>query len=199
MVQRIMMLGAAVLILAAVPAAQAGCPGCDKIAKTGHGFCCGKGKVFGVSLTSKKLFKSLEGQEIDPSKIHCPGCKKAYKTNGKCEHCNVEVANGKLYHSWVSHSLAVGKQVDAKKAAYCGGCKKAYEENGRCDHCSVGFVAGRMFKDTDMYKHAVAALTTLSKAAEAAGHCESCAIAMVTNGTCEKCNVSFKDGNKETG
>ena len=79
-------------------------------------------------------------------------------------------------------------------AAFCGGCKTARKENTRCDHCNVGFAAGRAFKDMDLYKHALLALETLTKASETATKCEACAVAMVTNGTCDKCNVQFKDG-----
>lgn len=194
MMYKAMMLGVAVLLVAAVPVAQAGCPGCDKVTKGDDGFCCGKGKAFGVELTSESLYKALEGHKADAKEIHCPGCKEAFKTNGKCSHCNVAAAGGKMYRSWVSHTLAQGKPVSAKMAAFCGGCKTARKENGRCDHCSVGFAAGRAFKDTGLYKHALLAIETLKKASQAAAKCEACAVAMVTNDKCEKCNVQFKDG-----
>lgn len=194
MLQRMLMLGAAALFAAAVPAAQAGCPGCEKVVKKGEGFHCGKGKVFGVRLTSEKLYKALEGHKADSEKIQCPGCKKAFKTDGKCEHCKLAAANGQMYRSWVSHTLAKGTPIEAKKAAVCGGCKTAHKENGRCEHCNVGFVAGRMFKDTEVYKHALVAFKTLNKATQTAEKCDVCAVAMVTNASCDKCKVEFKDG-----
>jgi len=175
-----------------------GCKGCKLVDKTGEGFCCGKGRAFGVELTSKSLYEALVGHSFESSKITCSGCKTALKSNGKCEHCHVAAANGKFYKSPVAHALAKGKPVDVKHDADagqgCPGCEKAIHENGRCDQCKVSFVAGRMFSSEDDYKAALAAHETLEHAAAAAKQCEACSVAMVTNGTCDHCKVKFEDG-----
>lgn len=199
MIRNLMVLGCVLAFAGAANPALAGCKGCDKVAKSGEGFCCGKGKIYGVELTSKKLFKALEGHSINKSEMKCAGCKKAAETNGKCEHCNVSITNGKAFHSNVSYVLAKGIPVSAEKAAACGGCKTAHKDNGFCTGCSVGFVAGRLFADKDSYNAAKAALTTLVKAATASTKCAACAVAMVTDGECEHCKVSFKDGKKTEG
>ena len=193
------LLGAVVIVGAATPVMAGGCKGCDKVAKTGDGFCCGKGKAFGVELASKKLYTALAGKKIDIENIRCPGCKTAAKTSGKCSHCNVGIADGKVFHSSVSHTLAKGKPMTAEKAAHCDSCKTAFKDNGRCTGCSVGFVAGRSFKDNKVYEAAVAALKTLVAAVYTAKKCEACAVAMVTDGECTFCKLKFKDGKKITG
>lgn len=177
----------------AAPSLAAGCPGCDKVEKTGHGFCCGSGKSFGVALASEKLFKSLEGEKVDISKMKCDGCKKAAENGGSCDHCNAYFHDGKVYHSKIAVALAKGEAIPAEKAAHCAGCKTAYDQNTQCTGCGVGFVAGRMYKTAD-YKAALAAHKLLAKAVETAKKCEACAVAMVTDGECAHCNVQFKDG-----
>ncbi len=181
---------------AGAPAMAGGCEGCDLVAKKGEGFHCGKGLVYGVELTSKKLFEALAGQKVEADKIKCPGCKYATKTNGICSHCKVGAAGGKLYHSMLSHKLAKGLRYSEKKVSLCGGCKTAYRQHGRCTGCNVGFVSKRMFKDQADYDVALAARKTLVAAVEVSKKCETCAVAMVTDGKCAKCNISFKDGKK---
>lgn len=181
-------------VLAMVPRADAGCPGCDKVATSGEGFHCDKGEIYTVKLGSEKLYKALAGHAVDPASMKCAGCKAAALTSGTCAHCNVGIANGKAYHSMVSHTLAKGELVDAEHAAKCKGCTVAFEGNGKCTGCNVGFVAHRMFKGDEDFKAAKSAHAILAKAA--ASKCEACAIAMVTDGKCEHCKVSYKDGKK---
>lgn len=195
------LLGAVVMAGAATPAMAGDCKGCDKFAKTGEGFCNehGKGKIFGVDLTSEKLYTTLAGQEIDAAELKCPGCKAAAKTNGRCDHCNVGIAEGKAFHSTVSYKLAKGTPMTAEKAAHCEACRTAFESNGRCTACNVGFVAGRAYEDESDYKAALAAHKTLALAVKTARQCEGCAVAMVTDGKCAHCKTRFKDGEKIEG
>lgn len=186
-----------VLLVSVTPALAGGCAGCSKVAKVGEGFCCGKGKIYGVKLSSKKLYAALAGHKIDDEAIKCAGCKAAAKSNGRCEHCGVGAADGKLFHSKPSHALAKGTVVSAAKAAHCDACLLAFKINGYCSGCDSGFVAGRMFKGKEEYKAALAAHKTLVDASAASKKCEACAVAMVTDGKCEQCNVSFKDGRSE--
>lgn len=194
----LMLVSALAFVGAAAPAMAGDCKGCDKVARDGEGFCCGKGIAYGVKLTSKKLHTALVGSKYDGNEIKCPGCKHAIETNGKCEHCKLAVANGRFFHSPVAHTLAKGKLVSAKEASSCKGSKEGHAENGFCEGCGVGFVAGRMFKGEEDYKAALAAHKILAKAALASAKCEDCAVAMVTDGTCESCKVKFKHGKKTT-
>jgi len=177
----------------AVPALAAGCPGCDKVVKTGEGFCCGKGETLGVKLTSQKLFDSLEGKKVDKTEIKCDGCKKAAAKGGSCDSCKKYFHDGKAYTSKIAVALAKGKPVSAEKAAQCAGCKTAHKQSTECTGCGVGFVASRKYKGED-YKVALAAHKVLAKAVTTSKKCEACAVAMVTDGKCTQCNVSFKNG-----
>lgn len=201
MVRRMLFtVGVAAVLVANAPALAGGCKGCAKVAKASDGFCCGKGKAFGVDLTSKQLHAALVGYAVEADKIRCPGCKVAMKTSGSCDYCKVIAADGKFYRSHVAAVLAKGSPVTEELIAACPqrceGCKVAFKNGGKCEKCGVGFVAGRMFTGKDLYTAAQHAFKTLTKAASLAKDCEACAVAMVTNGTCEKCKVRFENGKK---
>lgn len=181
------------------PAMAGDCEGCDLVAKNGEGFHCGKGLMYGVDLTSKKLYDALAGHEVQIDTVKCPGCKAAAKTNGICSHCNVGLAGGKLYHSMLSHKLAKGSPTSTEKVGQCFSCKTAYKKHGRCTACDVGFVSKRMYKEKGEYEAALAARTTLVAAVKLSEKCETCAVAMVSDGKCEKCNIRFKDGKRSSG
>ena len=56
-------------------------------------------------------------------------------------------------------------------------------------------IGDRMFENEEDHRVALAAYQTLEKANFVAeGICEDCAVAMVNDGRCDKCNVSFEDG-----
>lgn len=190
------------LVGATNPAVAGDCGGCSKIAKGADGFCCAKGKAFGVEIASKKLFTALSGHEFDAEKLQCPGCKTAAQCGGRCETCNISAANGKFYRSPVAHVLAKGMPTSAGLVAACPErckqCPIAHKNSERCKSCDVGFVADRMFQGTDLYEGALAAFATLKKAVHVAGACEQCAVALVTDGTCTKCNVKFTGGERAT-
>lgn len=182
-----------------VRAVAGGCKGCEKVVTTGEGFCCGKGRCFGVPMTSKKLHAALVGHKIDASTAStspCRDCLKSLKSYGKCDHRSLVI--GKEYGSPVSYRLAKGtpaaEEFVAPSSTPCKGCKIAFAEDGRCDSCNVGFVAGRMYEQEEDHRAALHAYKTLAKAAKVATKCEGCAIAIVTDGRCAGCNVSFKDG-----
>ena len=190
-----------VLTVAALPAVAraAACSGCKTVRDKGEGFCCGKGQAFGVDLTSQKLHETLAGKKVNPDQMKCTGCKSAAAANDVCKHCKTGAFDGKVYKSMVAYALAKGKPVTQKDVAGCGGCagcEAAHADNGLCSYCKVGFVAGRMFRGEEDYQAALAAHKTLVKAAKTAEHCEACAVAMVTDGKCTACRVSFTDGKK---
>jgi hypothetical protein len=185
-----------VVFVGAVSPAKAGCPGCEAVAKKGEGFCCGHGIVFGLQLGSEELYKTLSGKEIDVNRIECPGCKSAHETNGQCSHCKVGMAGGKMYRSSAAHVLAKGSPVSEAAACQCKGCKTARAENGFCDKCGAGYIAGRFYRGKESYDAALAAHQTLANAIELAKKCVGCAVALVTDGTCPSCKVTYKDGKK---
>lgn len=173
---------------------------CKAIYKDGSGWCspCKEGAVHGVAIKSGKLYQALCGVEVkDKSKMKCGGCKIAHEKNGKCDYCNVTFHDGKYYRSPIAVVLASGKAVDAK-AVKCGGCKKAAhsKKGGFCSPCGAGHVGGMVFMGAKLFEKAVLAMNTLMDSAGVAGKCESCAVAMVTNGKCDQCKVEFKDGKK---
>ncbi len=174
------------------------CAGATGSAAADGSFADGKGQIFGVELASQKLYDALAGLSVESDKVRCPGCAKAQKEQGHCEHCKVYSANGKFYKSPFSYALAKGTPINAEKMASsshkCAECEKAFKENGRCEHCGVGFVAGRMFKGDEPYKVALAAYDLLKRAVKAATSCEECAVAMVTDGKCSDCKVKFDNG-----
>lgn len=169
-----------------------------KTAKVDNGWCseCNVGYVSGVKLESKELYDALAGVKVDKEKVQCPGCKTALAKNGACDHCHVRFEHGVAYKSPVAAKLAAGKPMaHGADEIKCPGCKKAAKAGeGWCDHCGGGIVGHRWFSDKKAYQDAVAARATLVKAAQAAEKCKGCAIAMVTDGKCDHCNVSFKDG-----
>jgi len=172
-----------------------GCKCCVDKAKAGTGFCCGSGLVFGVQTKSKALYEAMAGKKVDTATWPCGDCKKALAAGGECASCKVYAADGQLYRSPVAASLAKGNLVpEGSSATECSACKDALKDNGFCDKCGVGFVANRVYASKDDWKAAQKAHTTLTSAAAASAKCDTCAVAMVTDGSCGPCNVSFKDG-----
>jgi hypothetical protein len=188
-------------------------------AKTVDGWCqdCKVGYFAGVKIQSKKLYDALEGQPVaDTASIKCPACKAAIQTDGRCDHCQAGFAHKTKYSSKVAYRLARGKAMgaggltcsgDAAKctgretkcgggATKCSGCAGQLADRGWCEGCKIGLVGNRVFKDKATYDEAVQARETLKTAAKTAEKCEACAVAMVTDGGCTTCKVSFKDGKK---
>ena len=169
------------------------------MARVGHGSCCGKSMAFGVKLASQKLYKALAGRAItapEAAKCPCPDCQKSADGKGSCDRC--KFTGGKMYNSGVAYALAKGQPMPSELVAACPDrcelCVTAHKKNGRCEKCGVGFVADRMFEKKADYLAAVEAYKTLEKAATTAKHCEHCATAMVTDGSCTKCKVKFENG-----
>lgn len=181
-----------------VGSALAGGECCDK-AKAENAWCghCKTGFFAGQVIKSEGLHKALAGTPA-PADAKCDGCKKAMAANGTCDHCHVAFANKMMYHSMVAHDLAIGT-CTAEKDMKCEACKKNAAGNGWCDACKKGMVGCFAFSDKAAYDKAVTALNTLKEAMKAADKCEGCAVAMVTDGKCAKCNVSYKGGKKVEG
>lgn len=184
---------AAALVLAMASNAMAQHSFCTE-SKLKDASCCGNSYFDGVSFKSAKLHKALSGKTVKASYVKCEGCKKALKNDGEC--C-ASFAGGKSYKSKVAYTLAKGKAVDTSKIK-CEGCQKAAKkDNGWCEGCKVGLVGNKVYKNEKDYKAATKARVILAKAVKTSKKCEDCAVAMVTDGTCEGCKVSFKDGKKK--
>lgn len=197
---------ATIATLALVASAWADCT-CAKDKAAGAGWCtdCKEGYVAGVSTKSKRLYDAMQGTTITPADVKksgCSNCEKALASNGSCDACHVHFAGGKMYKSAAAARLAAGTALN-KETPMCGGCKAAVEKNGLakmcertawCDGCKAGFVHGARYDTKEGFESAKSSHALLTKAATAAGKCESCAVAMVTDGECKSCKVSFKNG-----
>ena len=155
---------------------------------------CKTGVAFGRRIKSEKLTAALNGKEVNESAIKCGGCKTAFKVNGRCSHCKVSFSGGKAYNSPVALALSKGEVISPAKIR-CAGCKTNFEKGkGFCTHCNAGVLAGLMFKNEKDYSAAQEAEAILTTAIKTADTCQACAVAMVTDGQCSQCKVSFKNG-----
>lgn len=168
---------------------------------------CKDAVLCGVKITNEKLFNALQGKEVKAEEIAktCKSCATALKDNGFCSACKVWFQGDKMYTSPVAARLAAGETLTEEKIAKCpcAECKKAIEGADKskwsafahyCEPCKGGVVAGHCFKGKDIYDNAAKAIAILVKANDACAKCEGCALAMVSDGTCDHCKVSFKDG-----
>lgn len=169
---------------------------CAEIKKAGCGWCdaCHSGMSCGKELKSETVYKTVAGVDA-PKDMKCKGCAKAAKESGTCEHCHVSFAAGRMYTSPAAYTVASGAKVDAKDVK-CADCRKMIESHtdGFCDKCGAGLVHGMVFKGKAAYEKAVQAMDLLAQAVAASAKCEGCAMGMLTDGKCDKCKVSFKNG-----
>lgn len=163
-----------------------------ELAKKGEGFSHGHGKVFGIKLTSEKLYHVLLGERVDPEKVHCASCKEAIKTHGVCKEHKIGAVNGRMYRSPFAYTLASGKPVDPEKVAKCSTCRQALKEKAFCKSCNVGYAANRVFEGREAHHDASAAYEMLMKAAELARECEVCGVARATSGNCPKHKNAYR-------
>jgi len=136
----------------------------------------------------------------------CAGCADMKKSGeGWCDHCkagmvaHVDVKDAKVYKAMKDSSFAKawekGEAVKVSEVK-CADCKKMVEshKDGWCKKCNAGLVAGHVFKSEADYKKADHAMTVLRSASKS--KCEGCAVAMVSDGKCDQCKTSYKDGKK---
>lgn len=157
---------------------------------------CGGGVAFGHHTKSEKLVAALAGHKANDGGMNCTGCKTALENSTECAHCKVGFRHGLAYRSPVSMKLAKGEIVDMN-TIQCPRCKTMAEQGkGECTACKVGMVVGLLFKAKEDFKSAKKANTILAKAVKTASKCEGCAVAMVSDGSCEGCKISFNEGKK---
>ena len=164
-------------------------------ARTADQWCsdCGVGFVSAVKIESKRLFETLAGRAAATSVIKCRTCRRARSSDGYCDECRVGYTDGTRYRSKVAHRLARGKAIDRTEIA-CAECRANVGQSGWCEACEAGIVGNRSYCDKSEYRSAKRARKVLASAARA--DCESCAVAMVTDGRCEKCRISYEDGRR---
>lgn len=185
--------------LFAVPASADEKCTCSK-AKTKNVVWCPKckhGMFFGLETKSQKLTETLAGQPAPKSKtdIKCKECLKAIENDGTCSHCHLAYTGGNMYKSIPAFTLAKGTRADPASIK-CADCKKAIEskKDAFCKTCNAGIVGGRIFKTHESFGKAEESMKLIKLAVATAEKCESCAVAMMTDGECSKCKVTFKDG-----
>lgn len=196
----------ALVVAASAATAWADCT-CAKDKAAGNGWCsdCKEGYVDGIEIKNKKLYDTLQGTTVSADQVKksgCGACEKAYAGNSTCDACHVSFASGKMYKSAHAAHLAAGTRV-TKDTPMCAACKAACEKEGLekmaqgtgwCDQCKAGFVHGVRYDSKEAFESAKKSYAIVSNAAQASSKCEGCAIAMVTDGECEHCKVSFKNG-----
>ena len=194
--RRLWINGCMAALLLSATLAHAGGECCDS-AKVKNAWCegCKVGFFADISLTSQKLHGALSAAKMNPESLECGGCRVALEESTTC--CDRYFTRGYAYKSRFAADLARGKRIDVAKLE-CEGCKTASGKNGWCEGCSFGLVGNYSFKDQKSHAAAVMAHAIIKKANDTVQKCESCAIAMVTDGSCATCDVSFRDGKKMT-
>ena len=192
-----------VALLALAPStavAAAPGPGCTcPTAQLKGGWChdCNVGYLAAVKIKSELLFEVLDahGHDIDPTAIGCSQCKKARESDGFCEKCRMGWVDKKAYMSRLTYHLAKGDPQDLSKIA-CPVCRKNARTCGWCESCKVGMLGSTAVTDRTDFAHAAKAYQRLLAAIQLLSKCETCAIAMMSDGSCLKCQVSYLSGKK---
>jgi len=166
-------------------------------AKVEHGWCDahGVGYVASIEIRSKLLYETLDahGHTLDLSTFECASCQKAIASDGFCEEHRVGFVRRQVYFSRLTYELARGQTRDPATLT-CPVCRKNAETLGWCEKCAVGMVGRVAMKDRQGYEHAARAVKILQAATQAAGRCEWCAVAMVTDTECPLCKITYKEG-----
>lgn len=177
------------------PAVAAECT-CDKCKLEGC-WCdkCKVGHLAGVRIESELLFEVLDahGHTIDPAAIQCDVCKEAIKSDEFCDKCRIGWLDKKAYMSRLTFHLAKGAAKE-RTAITCDNCKRVSAKGGWCDTCGHGMVGNVAIKDKADFAHALKAYRRLLKAVELSARCETCAVALMSDGECTKCGKRYRDG-----
>ena len=184
-------LAIALLVCTSTALAECTC----KTAKLENGWCkgCKAGHIAGLMIQSNKLWSAVAASPNEGENFKCQTCKKcADAGSGYCETCNVGYIGKQHYHSKAGYFLARGEPIDPAKLK-CEDCQKNLGGTVWCENCKAGVVGYAHFKDKAQYDAAVQARANVSIAA--ATKCESCQLAILNDGSCNKCKRVYKDGN----
>lgn len=190
--QRNGILTTAAVMLCSASAAWADCSSCTANAKT-DGWCdkCKVGYYDGVKLTFRPAYDVLQPVAADKLAEKCAGCKKAAASNGTCDQCHIRFIDKQGYKSWVAVHFAGAERFDAEKSK-CDDCKRSKAAYRSCRACGANVIGNRSFKDVKAFEAALPARMALQSAS--ATKCEGCAVAVLTNGKCEKCKLEYANG-----
>ena len=187
------------LLLALLPAAPLSvaeevCTCAD--ARLIHGWCAAHeiGYVAGLEIRSRDLFETLDthGHQVDPHRLGCAQCRDAHP-DGYCEEHHRGFVDGLTYFSTLTYQLAKGHARNSSEIT-CPTCRNNSESHGWCSKCEVGMVGNVEIRDRKDFQVASGEYDRLLQAKEAAVRCEMCAVAMIYDGECPACKITYKDG-----
>ncbi len=171
---------------------------CDTIKRT-DGWCelCKVGYLVGVKIESASFFELLDahGHQIDPRLLVCDPCRVLYESHGYCPRCHVGFVGKQMYFSKLTYYLARGKVSDAGGIT-CTTCLTNAQKSGWCSVCKIGMVGHRAYRDRSEFEQTAKLREILISAIPLEKECWSCALAMINDGTCLKCNTSFLGGHR---
>jgi len=189
---------AACLIAAGASCVEAVPEACTCLsARESHGWCDTHdvGYVASIEIRSRLLYETLDahGHQLDLGTFECASCRSAIATSGFCAEHRVGFVNGLAYFSRLTYELARGERCDAATIS-CAVCRKHAEGSGWCEEHRLGMIGRVAIRDRAAFEHAAAALEVLQAANREAARCEHCAMAIVTDGWCPLCRISYKNG-----
>jgi len=141
------------------------------------------GRVAGLSVPSAQLFETLDphGHVIAHESVTCPTCVAAIRSDGYCNPCHIGWRDGLAYMTRLTWLLAGGTRTSAA--------------DGLPEFPAVGGVVGNVrIADDATLTEALQAFEVLRSAVEMCDRCEVCACAMVYDGTCPDCNITYFAG-----
>jgi hypothetical protein len=167
-----------------------------------HGWCdaCSVGFVASFRVGSPELYETIHphGHEVDPEVVRCASCRRAIKENGWCDDCGAGYHSGEAYFSQLTYLLVQGEVVARPEALACAECRRHAQQHGWCVACSAGMVGNVRFAERSLFDRAARQLDIFFVARETVARCVFCAQAMIANGRCPECRVTYADGKPST-
>ncbi|MCH7545707.1 MAG: hypothetical protein IID30_04810 [Planctomycetes bacterium] len=161
-------------------------------ARVHNGWCdsCGRGFVAGLTIESEKLFEALDahGHIIDLNLVTCDSCLQAIRRDGFCPVHRWRFADGKMYVSEMTWSLARGT-IDEPDQLTCSQCRANCEHRGWCERCGVGHVGAVRFASREDYDRAAQQQDRLGLALVTLKRCEECSMRTFYGGICGTCGT----------
>jgi hypothetical protein len=157
------------------------------------------GFVAGHPVRYAQLFETLDphGHEIGLDSIACERCLEAIPENGRCPTCHIGWFRGLAYMTDLTWLLAQGQR--SGWPGPCSACRdRSDQERGLdprwCATCNGGFVGSVFFPKQQIFEDARRAFAILRSATGEAPRCELCACAMVYDGMCPDCRITYAEG-----
>ena len=153
------------------------------------------GWVASIKMKSKLLWEQLDahGHTLDLTTFTCPTCRKAIETDGYCEADRIGFVGKLAYFSRLTYEQAKGRKIDPAKLT-CRVCRRNAQSHGWCYKDKVGMVENVAIDDWEAWQRLEKAIALVELANARSTVCETCAVAMVTDGLCPYCRITYKDG-----